>query len=539
MQAIEGVTARIQSPALSLSTLMADDLIDKTGIPIPLEYRKLWVTKASENDKRLGKLSEDDLDAIHHHIAPSAIQEERASGASYTYSGFPTDDKHAGLRDAKIVPIRLNLDAGEVFNSFAGDRALQFNDFTALSTKGLPDEASSEMLQRWRIYDKKGRMLRHYPSHYLVWEDPVDKRLYARVPKPLEGFSRGACDHCRIHDQAREDEYVEYVDDRPQVDGIRAMSTGDTAVTPFCLCRYHWWFIWSGELLRPSQVLAIELLVGGDLRDRWGLSHMREFLRFMDCRIRDLEALADNDTLGGPNDTGNSTQSTSGLTLPHPNASGRSARLRVLRRLAMLAALRHGVPLPPPKSCYDEFFAANGNSIRPAHSEPSVDASTLAPEQRTKTPVGFVESLQKILQTDDSVSTPAPESPSDATVGPAGPPQTDGSAPKSAMDYAAAARTDLNGQPASFADEVIAPLHSAAAAQQQANGTPAPAPALTHDGGPPLLPPTEPLAMRKGKRRRGTGARGGGRRTIWKGREKKDDMGRDGDMNGSASGVGV
>lgn len=282
---MQSTMAQEQRPMLQpLSSLLADSSLEHTGVPIPVEYTRLWATKASANRNKLGRLYMEDLDAIHFDIAPAAVHWERENGMIYQYDQSPTPHEHLGLRDAKIVPVRLNLAEGESIDSFAGDKALRNNDFTALLPTGLPHEDRPRNLQRWRTYDNRSRLRKLFPAHYLMWEDPDNKTLYARVPKPLEGMSRGGCDHCRIHDPESAGEYVDYFDDRPHVDGIRAVSAGDTAATPFSLCRFHWWYVWSGELLRASQVHALEVLVSGDLRERWGISHMREFLLSMECQ---------------------------------------------------------------------------------------------------------------------------------------------------------------------------------------------------------------------------------------------------------------
>lgn len=293
METTQSPTAQEPRPTLQpLSSLLADDSIDHTGAPIPLEYTKLWVTKASANREKLGSLSMEDLDAIHFDIAPAAVQWERENDMTYSYDQSPIDHEHPGLRDAKIVPVRLNLGEGASTDSFAGDKALRNNDFTALLPTGLPHEETPQNLRRWRTYDSHLRLRKIFPAHNLIWQDPDSGALWARIPKPLEGMSRAGCDHCRLHDHESAGEYVDYFDDRPHVDGIRAMSAGDTAATPFSLCRFHWWYVWSGELLRPSQVHVLEVLVGGDfqvlvggdLRERWGISHMREFLLSMECQ---------------------------------------------------------------------------------------------------------------------------------------------------------------------------------------------------------------------------------------------------------------
>ncbi|KAI3399869.1 hypothetical protein diail_5380 [Diaporthe ilicicola] len=295
-----------QTMVPSLAALMADESVDKTGAPIPIDYGRLrpkqgstnkdamarpWVVKASENrdlmEELLGDYFEEDLNVIRSRIAPAARDEEVRSGArgTYTYIPEPIEDDHAGLRDSKIVPVKLNLDEGVKINSFAGERALLDNNFSALSTRGLPDEDRPDTLRRWRIYGRRGRVRQPLPTFHILWEDFTGKSLFARVPKPLEGLSHVACDHCRLHDRDREDEHVQYFDDRPQFNKIHDMSSGDTAPTPFSLCRFHWWYVYSGELLRRSQLLALNILVSGDLRDRWGITHTREFLESMNAQL--------------------------------------------------------------------------------------------------------------------------------------------------------------------------------------------------------------------------------------------------------------
>lgn len=282
----------------SISALLADDSIDHEGAPIYVEYPKLWITKASANRELFGRISEGDLDTIHSVIAPAAVEWEMNHGTIYTPSPGPIDDGHPGLQGAKIVPVRLNLPEGKSIRSFAGDKALMENDFTALSQTGLPDGDRPHDLIRWRLYDSHWRGMIPFPSYYLVWEDPDSKKLYAQVPRPIEGMSREDCDHCRIHDPNRASEYVEHFDDRKHVDSFRDMSAGDTAVTPFRLCRFHWWYMLSGELLRQSQVHALELLVSGDLLETWKISHTLEFLLFMGAHFSTADELLADDSAG-------------------------------------------------------------------------------------------------------------------------------------------------------------------------------------------------------------------------------------------------
>lgn len=283
----------------SISELLADRSIDHIGAPIAVDYSKLWVTKASANRNLFGKLSEDDVDTIHRVIAPAAVDWEMTHGTIYVHPKGPIDDGHPGLQGAKVVPVRLKLPAGESMGSFAADEALRNHDFVALSQTGLPDGARPQDLIRWRPYDSHWQHIRSFPSYYIVWEDPDSKKLYAQIPKPLEGMNRGGCDHCRIHDPARAGELVDNFDDRRHVNDMRSMSAGDTAITPFSLCRFHWWYVWSGELLRPSQVHALELLVSGDLLKRWKISHTRDFLVFMRAQLPDADELLADDLAGG------------------------------------------------------------------------------------------------------------------------------------------------------------------------------------------------------------------------------------------------
>ncbi|KAG6365317.1 hypothetical protein INS49_006926 [Diaporthe citri] len=286
------------SQAPSISALLANPSIDHFGVPIPVEYPELWITKASANRKTFGRLSEDDIDAIHRVIAPAAVEWEMKYGTIYTRSPGPIDDRHWGLQGAKVVPVRLNLPAGASIGSFAGDKALRNHDFTALSQTGLPGGDRPQDLIRWRLYDSRWRRKISYPSEYIVWEDPDSGKLYAQIPRPLEGMSRTGCDHCRIHDPDHAGEFVEYFDDRRHVGEFRTMSSGDTAVTPFNLCRFHWWYVWSGELLRQSQIHALELFVSGDLLERWGISHMRDFLLFMGSHFSTAYELRADDLAG-------------------------------------------------------------------------------------------------------------------------------------------------------------------------------------------------------------------------------------------------
>lgn len=262
----------------SLSAILADESIDR----ISVKYRELWITKASANRNGPFRVPQDDLDRIQNVIAPAAMKWELENGTvDYHHDQSPIPHEHEGFQDAKIVPIELNLDEGESMHSFAADKALRNNDFSAQSKS--PEAFIPPGLERWRLYDRYDRLKQLYPAHYIVWKDAGDS-LYARIPKPLEGLSRAAsCDHCRIHEPESAWDEVEYFDDRKDVGNKkRKMGVTDSAIIPFSLCRFHWWYVWSGELLRPSHVRALELLVSRSLFHRWGISHMREFLSWME-----------------------------------------------------------------------------------------------------------------------------------------------------------------------------------------------------------------------------------------------------------------
>lgn len=284
----------------SLSALLADESTDRTGPPISVEYRELWITKASANRDGPFGVPQADLDRIVKKIAPAAMNWELENGTvDYHHDQSPIPHEHEGFQDAKIVPIELNLDEGESMHSFAADKALRNNDFSAQSTRKFGKSSEAFMppgFERWRIYDRCDRLKQLYPAHYIVWKDQDDS-LYARIPKPLEGLSRAAsCDHCRIHEPESDWDEVEYFDDRKDVgDGMREMTVTDSAITPFSLCRFHWWYVWSGELLRPSHVRALELLVCRSLFDRWGISHMRDFLSWMEKHRSTPNELDDDD----------------------------------------------------------------------------------------------------------------------------------------------------------------------------------------------------------------------------------------------------
>lgn len=446
MEATQSPIAQDERPLLPLlSTLLADKSLEHMGAPISLEYNKLWATKATANRARFGRLSMEDLDAIHYEIAPAAAYWEVEQGKHYQYDQSPIPGDHPGLRDAKIVPVRLNLAEGERINSFAGGAALCNNDFTALSQMGLPDEDTPRNLERWRIYDSQSRVRENYPTHYLLWEDPESEALYARVPKPLEGMSRGGCDHCRIHDEEGAAEYVNYVDDRPQVSG--AMSAWDTAATPFSLCRFHWWYVWSGELLQQSQVFALDVLVSGDLHERWGISHMREFLLSMECYSSNGEE--------GPCDNPR------GRRLPTP---GREVEGRVYKIDAMI---RRGI--------VDRMYSAIGQRLEKSRLQ-KAQGATVASTNGQETAVGGQQAGASIAG-----------GPVDAFE-PAGPPFTNGQSMFNPT-YAAMAGAGLNGQPA-FQSNGLSPSNTMAPAPNpQANGGPAP-----RDDGLLWSPPKGPRA---------------------------------------------
>lgn len=433
METTEGPIAQEERPLLPLlSTLLADKSLDHIGAPISLDYKKLWATKASANRARFGRLSMEDLDAIHYEIAPAAVYWELEHGKHYQYDQSPVPGDHPGLWDAKIVPVRLNLGEGESINSFAGGAALCKNDFTALSPSGLPHEDTPRNLERWRIYDSCSRVKENYPTHYIVWEEPESNALYARVPKPLEGMSRGGCDHCRIHDRERAAEYVNHVDDRRHVGGMRAMSAGDTAALPFSLCRFHWWYVWSGELLRQSQVFALEVLVSGDLRERWGISHMREFLLSMECQ--------------NPTGEQGCCDNPRGRRLPTP---GRELEGRMYKIDAMI---RQGI--------VKRMYSAIGQRLEKARSQKAQGATVASTDGQEKAVGG-----QQVRASTAGGLINAFE--------PARPPFTNGQSMLNPT-YDAMAGAGLNGQPAFQVNGLTPSSIVAPAPNPQANGGPAP-----------------------------------------------------------------
>ncbi|KAK7717408.1 hypothetical protein SLS64_002900 [Diaporthe eres] len=442
--------ATTQTP--DISALLADPSIDHIGAPIPIEYPKLWTTKASANTRLFGRVPDDDVDAIRRVIAPAAVVWDMTHGTDF--NRFP------GLQGAIIVPVRLNLPEGMSIRSFAGDKALWNNDFTALSQTGLPDAERPQNLIRWTHYDSHWRPGRSYPSRYIIWEDPDSRKLYAQIPRPLEGLSRAGCDHCRVHDPNHAEEKVEYFDDRRHVDEFRMMSAGDTAVTPFSLCRFHWWYVWSGELLRQSQVHALELLVSEDLLDRWGISHMRKFLSM-------------------------SFQLETAVGVPDDDFAGRRRHLARQRlfSLPMSTSCRRSVHLPKATSFFESLpaliLAQEKNGLASHHtngvSQPTNESGTSA-------------------SATDSV--PAPGFPDTDTVGPAEPPSTNGQS-MPAPNYPSLAGAGVNGEQASQAAGPIASSSKAAKIVPLTNGTP-----TSKNDGFLSSPPTEPRAMRKWK---GTG----------------------------------
>lgn len=439
--------ATTQTP--DISALLADPSIDHIGASIPVEYPKLWITKASADTGLFGRVPEDDADAIGRVIAPAAVQWDMAHGTHF--NRFP------GLQGAMIVPVRLNLPEGKSIRSFAGDKALWNNDFTALSQTGLPDAERPQDLIRWRHYDSHWRLEKSYPSRYIIWEDPDSKKLYAQIPKPLEGLSRADCDHCRIHEPNHAEECVEHFDDRRHVDEFRMMSAGDTAVTPFSLCRFHWWYVWSGELLRQSQVHALELLVSEDLLDRWGISHMRKFLLM-------------------------SFQLGTAVGVPADDFAGRRRHLerQALFSLPMSTSCRRGVHLPKATSFFESLpaliLAQDNNGLASHHtnrdSQPMNESGTSASATN---------------------SVPAPGFPDTDTVGPAEPPSTNGQS-MPAPNYPSLAGAGVNGEPASQAAGSIASSSKATNIVPLTNGTP-----TSRNDGFLSSPPTEPRAMRKWK----------------------------------------
>lgn len=449
METAQGPIAQKQRLLLPLlSTLLADKSLDHVGAPISVNYRWPGSTRASAHRRIFGRLSMDDLDAIHFDIAPAAVYWELEYGKNYQYEQSPVPHDHPGLRDAKIVPVRLNLSEGENINSFAGEKALCNNDFAALSPLALPREYTPQSLVRWRIYDTHSRLRENYPAHYLVWEDPDSKDLYARVPRPLEGMSRAFCDHCRIHDPELAEEDIEYMDERPHVEGIRAMSAGDTPVTPMNLCRFHWWYVWSGELLRQSQVFALEVLVSGDLRERWGVSHMREFLLSMECHSPNPDQLScDNPR-----------------RRPRPNPE-RELEVRLYMIYEMIW-----------QSITNRMLKATGRRVAKSRL-PEANGATVASTDAQET---AVDGEQAGGTTADGLYD---------TLGPAGPPFTNGNTMPT-PSHASAAGAGIQGQPAPKANglsRTVAPGPS-----PQNNGGPAP-----RDDGFFRSPPKGPRAWLK------------------------------------------
>lgn len=271
--------------ALSLSAFLTDLSVDHTGPPIPVEYSRLWSKTASADRQRLRTISQEDIDFIRQQLAPAVAEWEWEQGNTYYHEQWPIHDRNAGLEGAQFVPIRLNLGEDETIDSSARMMALIKNDFAAKRATPLPPALIPTDLVRWRIGGPDDRLKNKLPAHYLVWQSEHEallgagKGLYARIPKPLEGLSRAdSCDHCRIHDPTLVREMVDYFDDRPGVDGIRGKRAVDSAATPFSLCRFHWWYVQSGQLLRRSHVHGLEILPSEELLERWGFFHMKEFL---------------------------------------------------------------------------------------------------------------------------------------------------------------------------------------------------------------------------------------------------------------------
>lgn len=430
-QTQDGDTETPQVP--DISALLADPSIDHTGAPIPVEYPNLWITRASASGRVYGRVPEDDANAIRRVIAPAAVAWEMRHG---THFPGPINHGHRGLQGAMIVPVKLNLPAGESIRSFAGDKAHRNHDFTALSPTGLPGAGRPQNLIRWRLYDRYWRPQISYPSHYIVWEDPDTKRLYAQIPRPLEGMSRGGCDHCRIHDPEHAHEYVQYFDDRRHVDELRTTSARDTAITPFSLCRFHWWYVWSGELLRPSQVHALELLVSEGLLDRWGISHMRLFLDFTGPPITVNCLLADD------------------------FAGRRHLARPAIFNNPMSASRRRGVPLQIATS----FFDSHPALILAQENNGLASRRTNGDSQPMNEPGASASATNSV---------PAPDFSGTDTVGPAEPPRTNGQS-KPAPTYASIAGTGVNGEPASHATGPIASSSMAVDIPPPINVTPGP-----------------------------------------------------------------
>lgn len=318
METIQAPRSQNESEVPSLSALLKDPSVDRVGGPIRVKY-----TEASNGMKQLGPLSRDDLEDICFKIAPAAAMWEMNNGNSHNCTVGPIGDRHWGLEGAKIVPIRLNIIERYNIDSPARDVALRQNNFKALRATGLSKRLTPSRLTRWRLSDPSHLPTTSYPSDYIVWENPETGKLYARIPKPLEHMDRGACDHCWIHNQEPPEKPVDYIDDWGC---SRVMRPGDTAINPFSLCRFHWWYVMSGELLRKSQVHALEILVSKGLRKRWGISHMREFLRSMSQQISTAAESLDDDMAG-------KRPPSPGLT---PGACLNTARSAVLEQLGNL-----------------------------------------------------------------------------------------------------------------------------------------------------------------------------------------------------------
>ncbi|POS78291.1 hypothetical protein DHEL01_v203321 [Diaporthe helianthi] len=284
----------------SLSVLLADPSIDHAGLPIPVEYGKIWSERAHDKRQQQQVSLEKDLDIIQQKLAPAVVEWEKEQGNTYYHPQWRIHDGNAGLVGAKVVPVRLRLNEGEYPNSLASMCAIINNDFAPKRTQPLPSYLIPKHFVRWQRKGPHNGLKRFTPAQNLIWEGKLNPRstisaqeeeLYTRIPKPLEGLSRAAsCDHCRIHDRHLGCETVEYFDDRSFVNTIREMSVVETATTPFSLCRFHWWYVWSGELLRRSHVHALEMLLSRDLFERWDVEHMREFLKAVEQQSRDLDA---------------------------------------------------------------------------------------------------------------------------------------------------------------------------------------------------------------------------------------------------------
>ncbi|KAG8161574.1 hypothetical protein KVR01_008561 [Diaporthe batatas] len=283
---------------LSLSALLADPTIDHTGPPITVEYENLWSKDAADRKKKLKALFEGDVEFIRKELAPVVAEWEWEQGNTYYHPDWPIRSEDAGLEGAKVVPIKLNLDESKIFaglDGFACMEALIKNKFVAKISRPLPERVILMDLHRWKIDGVNDLLKNKLPSHYLMWQSkhgapsgPAEG-LFARIPKPLEGLSRPtSCDHCRIHDPDAVRMPVNYFDDRPGVNTVCEKRAVDLVATPFSLCRFHWWYAHSGQLLRRSHVHVLEMLLSEEVFERWGIMHMNEFLKSVERSSEEL-----------------------------------------------------------------------------------------------------------------------------------------------------------------------------------------------------------------------------------------------------------